>query len=277
MRRTKFDYRSYHGRKTATDWLKWIALILAILAALAVAALLWGQKYFNYTHEGLKLTLPFFQQESPKPADPGQVDVVIEEEPEPKEDASQPVEPPKPEEATAAAAVPLSALLDGSAAALAEQAVANSVVVEMKDAQGRLGWQSEQPLAGAAKLPGADAPELNEQLSAWNQKEFYTIARLSCFQDEALGSNMAHTIRTGSGYRWKDSDGLHWASPSDPEVQDYLVGLMVELARLGFDEIVLEHWGYPAQSDGPLGNLQYPAGAGCDRLPGPGRIRPGVL
>lgn len=120
MRRTKFDYRSYHGRKTATDWLKWIALILAILAALAVAALLWGQKYFNYTDEGLKLTLPFFQQESPKPADPGQVDVVIEEEPEPKEDASQPVEPPKPEEATAAAAVPLSALLDGSAAALAE-------------------------------------------------------------------------------------------------------------------------------------------------------------
>ena len=58
MRRTKFDYRSYHGRKTATDWLKWIALILAILAALAVAALLWGQKYFNYTDEGLKLTLP---------------------------------------------------------------------------------------------------------------------------------------------------------------------------------------------------------------------------
>ena len=44
-------------------------------------------------------------------------------------------------------------------------------------------------------------------------------------------------------------------------MQDYLVGLMVELAQLGFDEIVLEHWGYPAQSDGPLGNLQYPAGA----------------
>lgn len=41
---------------------------------------------------------------------------------------------------------------------------------------------------------------------------------------------MAHTIRTGSGYRWKDSGGLHWASPSDPEVRDYLVGLMVELA-----------------------------------------------
>ena len=155
MRRTKFDYRSYHGRKTATDWLKWIALILAILAALAVAALLWGQKYFNYTDEGLKLTLPFFQQESPKPADPGQVDVVIEEEPEPKEDASQPVEPPKPEEATAAAAVPLSALLDGSAAALAEQAVANSVVVEMKD-----GWAGSQnsPWPGRQNCPGRMLP-----------------------------------------------------------------------------------------------------------------------
>ncbi|MFR6187063.1 MAG: hypothetical protein ACLUJG_17170 [Lawsonibacter sp.] len=159
MRRTKFDYRSYHGRKTATDWLKWIALILAILAALAVAALLWGQKYFNYTDEGLKLTLPFFQQESPKPADPGQVDVVIEEEPEPKEDASQPVEPPKPEEATAAAAVPLSALLDGSAAALAEQAGANSVVVEMKNAQGRAGLAVRTaPGRGGQNCPGRMLP-----------------------------------------------------------------------------------------------------------------------
>lgn len=157
MRRTKFDYRSYHGKRTATDWLKWIALILAILAALAVAVLLWGQKYFTYTDEGLRLTLPLLQQEGRKPADPGQVDVVIEEE-EPKEDASHPVEPHQPEETTAAAAVPLSALLDGSAAALAEQAGANSVVVEMKDVRGRLGWQSEQPLAGAAKLPGAEAP-----------------------------------------------------------------------------------------------------------------------
>ena len=138
MRHTKFDYRSYHGKRTATDWLKWIALILAILAALAVAALLWGQKYFTYTDGGLRLTLPFLQQETPKPVDPGQVDVVVEE-PEPKEDTSHPVEPPQPAEATAAAAVPLSALLDGSAATLAEQAGANSVVVEMKDAQGRLG------------------------------------------------------------------------------------------------------------------------------------------
>lgn len=250
MRRTKFDYRSYHGKRTATDWLKWIALILAILAALAVAVLLWGQKYFTYTDEGLRLTLPFLQQEGRKPADPGQVDVVIEEEP--KEDASHPVEPPQPEEATAAAAVPLSALLDGSAAALAEQAGANSVVVEMKDVRGRLGWQSEQPLAGAAKLPGAEAPRINEQLAAWNQGGLDTIARLSCFRDEALGSSMAHTIRTGSGYRWKDSGGLHWASPSDPEVRDYLVGLMVELAQLGFDEILLDNWGYPAE-----GNLGY--------------------
>ena len=173
MRRTKFDYRSYHGRKTATDWLKWIALILAILAALAVAALLWGQKYFNYTDEGLKLTLPFFQQESPKPSRPRPGGCGDRGGTGAEGGRLSAGGPPKHREATAAAAVPLSALLDGSAAALAEQAVANSVVVEMKDAQGRLGWQSEQPLAGAAKLPGADAPELNEQLSAWNQGVLY--------------------------------------------------------------------------------------------------------
>ena len=251
MRRTKFDYRSYHGKRTATDWLKWIALILAILAALAVAVLLWGQKYFTYTDEGLRLTLPLLQQEGRKPADPGQVDVVIEEE-EPKEDASHPVEPHQPEETTAAAAVPLSALLDGSAAALAEQAGANSVVVEMKDVRGRLGWQSEQPLAGAAKLPGAEAPGINEQLAAWNQGGLDTIARLSCFRDHALAKDETYAIRTNSGYRWTDPEELRWSSPASQAVQDYLVALMVELAQLGFDEILLDNWGYPAE-----GNLGY--------------------
>ena len=41
---------------------------------------------------------------------------------------------------------------------------------------------------------------------------------------------------------------------------------MTELAQMGFDEIVLDYFGYPTQADGTLGNLgqsedNYPAGA----------------
>ena len=60
MRRSQFDYHSYRGRKTTTDWLKRIALVLAILVVLLVAALLLGQPFFSYTDDGLKVNLPFF-------------------------------------------------------------------------------------------------------------------------------------------------------------------------------------------------------------------------
>lgn len=49
-------------------------------------------------------------------------------------------------------------------------------------------------------------------------------------------------------------------------MRSYLIGLMTELAQMGFDEIVLDYFGYPTQADGTLGNLgqsedNYPAGA----------------
>ena len=131
--------------------------------------------------------------------------------------------------------------------------------------QGALGWQSQQALASALQ-EGVDSGTVNAALTAWNEGDVYTVARLSCFRDEALGSNMDYTLRTSSDYRWRDSGDLHWATPSNEAVRSYLIGLMTELAQMGFDEIVLDHFGYPTQADGTLGNLgqsedNYPAGA----------------
>ena len=78
------------------------------------------------------------------------------------------------------------------------------------------------------------------------------MARLSCFRDHALAKDETYAIRTNSGYRWTDPEELRWSSPASQAVQDYLVALMVELAQLGFDEILLDNWGYPAE-----GNLGY--------------------
>ena len=49
-----------------------------------------------------------------------------------------------------------------------------------------------------------------------------------------------------------DPEELRWSSPASQAVQDYLVALMVELAQLGFDEILLDNAGYPVD-----GNLDY--------------------
>ena len=83
------------------------------------------------------------------------------------------------------------------------------------------------------------------------------MARLSCFRDETVGGQMDYTLQTTSGYRWKDGEEMHWSDPANQQVQDYLIGLMTELAQMGFDEIMLEHWSYPTEADGPLSNIQY--------------------
>ena len=194
---------------------------------------------------------------------------VIEGDPAALPDSSQEGETTPPEEPQADASsilsVSLASLLDGSAAQLAQETGADGVVVTMKDDQGALGWQSQQALASALQ-EGVDSGTVNAALTAWNEGDVYTVARLSCFRDEALGSNMDYTLRTSSDYRWRDSGDLHWTTPSNEAVRSYLIGLMTELAQMGFDEIVLDYFGYPTQADGTLGNLgqsedNYPAGA----------------
>lgn len=259
MRRSQFDYHSYRGRKSASFWLKWIALVLAILVVLAVAFLLWGQKYISYTDDGLRVDLPFFQSE-PKQPDVSDLDVIDQDpgsDSSDQGDTSQPQEQ-EPQEKTSANGVnvSLASILDGSAAQQVQQQGGDSIVVDMKNDQGQLGWKSQQSLASAVQSEAQD-DQVNEKLKSWNEGDVYTVARMSCFRDEAIGGQMAYTLQTTSGYRWKDGDEMHWADPSNQQVQDYLIGLMTELAQMGFDEIVLDHCGYPSQADGLLSNIQY--------------------
>lgn len=262
MRRSRFDYDTYRGRKSAGDWLKGIALVLAILVVLAVAILLWGQQYISYTDNGLRVELPFFQGDNKK--NDGSTIDVIDQEPgtgdvSGVEDGSQEQgeeQPQVPLTSRMAFQVPLSALLDGSAVQLAREQGADSVVVDMKNDQGQLGWSSQQPLGTAVQSAARDE-QVNEKLRAWNQGELYTAARLSCFLDEEVGGQMSYTLQTASRLRWKDDRGFHWSDPSNQQVQDYLIGLMTEVAQLGFDEIILDHCGYPTQADGPQGNIRY--------------------
>lgn len=260
MRRSQFDYHSYRGRKTASFWLKWIALVLAILVVLAVAFLLWGQQYISYTDNGLRVNFPFSNHESKDP-DVGNLDVIDQEPGDGSGDTSDQgdtSQEQQPQEKTSSKAVnaSLSSILDGSAAQLVQEQEADSVVVDMKNDQGQLGWKSQQSLASAVQSEAQD-DQVNEKLKSWNEGNVYTVARMSCFRDEAVGGQMAYTLQTTSGYRWKDGDGMHWSDPSNQKVQDYLIGLMTELAQMGFDEIVLDHCGYPTQADGLLSNIQY--------------------
>ena len=134
---------------------------------------------------------------------------------------------------------------------LVQEAGGNSLILDMKPANGPLGWMSGQAMAQETGV-NSKIDSVNEKLKLLNQEELYTIAKVSCFRDELLSVNKAYCIRTYSDYRWQDFWGVNWISPAVSEVQDYLIGLCIELAEMGFDEILLDCCGYPQDGLGEM-------------------------
>jgi len=226
----------YRGRKTGRDFLKYIILALLVVVAVLAGLLLFGG-------EKLPRQEQQEQQEQQTPTQPEQ----------PSEQPTEPVTEPEPEPVyMAAIGVDTAQVLDGSWKAAMEQAGANAVVLDMKPDNGPLNWTTAQQLSISAGAQN-NTEGLNDRLRQLNAGEVYTVARMSCFRDELTANIYECCIHSNSGYRWQDFGKVHWVSPAHSGVQDNLVGLAVELAELGFDEILLDYCGYPRNGSGEMG------------------------
>lgn len=253
MRKNYRGYGSYHGRSSLRNALKILAIILLILIILAAGAFIYLQQFIVISADGVRLELPFLQQEDPSP--------------EPSSHASPPVVMPTPPatpeptpeptpEAIAPVFMPAEALTDGSVLNRLTDAGGDCALFDMKTDVTDLNFTSaSQPIAQAVYNP--QTPGLNDAIREMNQTDgLYTVARVSCFKDAYIFLyNDTFPIRTNGGYRWTGPDTLMWISPTNPSVQDYLIQICVELAQLGFDEILLDNAGYP--SEGNLGYIRY--------------------
>lgn len=245
-------YGAYRGRTPFKRFLKILGIILIILVILGVAAGAYLQQFLVITGDGVRLELPSSQLKDPEPTPTPpevSVDTPVIVTPEPT-----PTPTPTPEsDALSPVLLPAEALYDGTAVSQVEALGGDCALFDMKADNGMLNYVSTQENAVAGGL-NPDSPERNFSIQALNNTEgLYTVARVSCFKDHGLilyDRNMA--IFTNSGYRWTDPDGIRWSSPTTPEVRDYLTAVCVELAQLGFDEILLDNAGYPSE-----GNLHY--------------------
>ena len=231
--------RSYRGRRRGSTVLKFLVAALAVALAAGVLFLLLVPK--EYTEDGVKLRLPWTLEE--KPADTGPIDpsaLIVAESPSPS---------PSPAPAArwnSALEVSAEDITGGSARDLALQAGADALVVTVKDSEGNLSWHSQVPLA-LDTMNGS--PEFGQAVSGLAEDgSLHLIARLPAFRDLwASVYDRELAVTTAGGELWYDSGGISWLTPSREEARDYLASLCLELARLGFDEILLEHAGYPDQ------------------------------
>ena len=234
MRRTR--YGGYRGRRTGRDVLKYVILGLLVVIGVLAGILLLGRE------KPAEEQPPEIQQEQQE-----QLPEVGQTEPEPgaqPEPAPEPEPEPEPEVfVMQAVGVEMAQVLDGSWKRVLEEAGANALVLNMKPDDGSRNWEVGKTMQESA---------VNAALLQMNG-EVYGVARMSCFRDEWLANTYEYCIHSNSGYRWKDFGGVHWVSPANLQVQEYIIEQAVELAELGFSEILLDNCGYPQNGSGEMG------------------------
>lgn len=137
-------------------------------------------------------------------------------------------------------------LRDG-ALALADAGAVNALVIDIKGDRGIIPYPSEIPLAktdGARKI--TTIPDLARLVKELHAKGIYVIGRIVTFKDEPLATtrtDLAITHRGGGLFR--DREHLAWTDPYQPEVRAYNIGIAVEAAKAGFDEVQFDYVRFP--------------------------------
>lgn len=281
-RENRFGYREYRGRsggRIRTVLLFIIALLAVVLIAGVLFMVFLGE-YLEYTDDGVQFHPPWLsggETNRPEPSDPlvlesAPVDVTVEPDP----SAPPASEPVPPMESIGAVEVTAKQLRDGAAEAAVKAAGGNALVVEMKLPTGKLNWQSQTELAADLRLDAADNAVAQAVWELAQKDELHLVARVQCFRDPALAKARIGTLMTKGGNIWYDGRGVCWSSPACAETVDYLSALCLELADMGFDEILLDHSGYPnfgevhvlATNDNRPEELSVPVAAFYERLSG---------
>ena len=242
-RRYTRGYRAHRGRRRGSTVLKVIIVLLLILLVAGILFIVFLGRYVEYTDSGVRVNLPWLQEgepEGPAATDPV---VIITEDPVQSPTHGQAV---RTLDEIGVVEVTAQQLADGSAAQAVAAAGGNALVVEMKGIDGRLAWVSQTGQAAALGVNAQD-DSVAQAVSALAQEDgLHLVARISCFRDQALASaGVGGPLMTQGGNIWYDASGYRWVSPVSQQVRDYLAQLCVELAGMGFDEILLESVGFP--------------------------------
>jgi len=276
--KNRYGYQEYRGRSGGRTVLIFIIVLLAVLLAAGAAFMVVMGEYIKYTDTGVEIDWPWLSGEPSAPpefSDPVVIateDVVVTQEPSP-----EPTPTPGPQyEPIGAVTVSAAQLRGGTAAQAASASGGNALVVEMKNASGGLAWQSQAPLAVTLGVNAGDSLTADAVRVLSQTTELHLVARVHCFKDPALAKARIGTIMTQGGNIWYDRIGVCWTSPASQQVSDYLSTLCLELAEMGFDEIVLDDAGFPddgqvnvlAVSENRPGDLTVPVAAFYQRLSG---------
>ena len=128
---------------------------------------------------------------------------------------------------------------------LAKTTEINAYVVDIKDEDGYVGYESQVPEVVENKTwMKKYNPE--RLLEAFHDNDIYVIGRLVVFKDPVYSLKRPDlAIKHVNGKVWKDKDDISWLNPYNKETWDYIISIAKEAVAKGFDEIQFDYVRYP--------------------------------
>ena len=236
--RKKHSYRSRNN------------LLLRVISTILIIAVLFAAGWFLY-QPAYNWIMGLAQPEQEQSSQPEQAE---EQQPEAEPQQPEPV-PENWSEELRAVWVPAEVSANGAALEkylndLPGDPV-NAVVLELKDAKGRVNYQSGNQTVALAGAQAAQAFDLAAVTEKLHQNGYLVLGRIHAFEDSTATAVLDEgKVRyLGTEYAWLDNSaaegGKAWLNPYAQQAQDYIAALSAEALGFGVDGIVLDGLQFP--------------------------------
>ena len=132
----------------------------------------------------------------------------------------------------------------------------NAVVIDVKDDNGRITFQMDQPLVEETGAVEAFIPDIQGLMDTLKEHNIYTIARVVSFRDPYLAEKKPElALKLADGSLYRDKKGMAWVNPYKQEMWDYLVDVGIQAHQVGFDEIQFDYIRFSTEKG--IGDVVY--------------------
>lgn len=123
------------------------------------------------------------------------------------------------------------------------------IMIELKGGYGSFYYTSS--LTGSVSSASVNVSAVDELIQYVRSKGFYLIAKVSAFRDYEFGNRSVTSglyMKSRAGL-WMDSGGCFWLDPTSANTLGWVTSIVTEVRGLGFNEIVLDNFRFPAETD----------------------------
>jgi len=132
---------------------------------------------------------------------------------------------------------------------LAKTTEINSYVIDIKDDDGYVGYESNIPAVREISA-WKKKYDVDKVLKAFHDNDVHIIGRLVCFKDPVLSSKRPElAVKNVKGGLWRDNHKLTWLDPYNRDSWPYLIEIAKEAVNKGFDEIQFDYIRFPNDGD----------------------------